>query len=337
MKNILVSQTAPNAYRTLSEAIPAIEDAPTEPVFVTVEPGIYREKVYIIKENLTIIGSDPETTIFCYDDGAKKQREDGSGEYGTFNTAVMLLAGKNITVENITVMNTAGPGQLAGQALAIYVAADKTSFQNCHFLGFQDTVFVGDLTNDSLKKLMLPPHVQNSPVTIQHKIIRNYFHNCIISGDVDFIFGPNTAYFDHCKIVSKKRESESCSFITAASTPIGQEFGLVFNHCHLVGEDEPSSVFLGRPWRDYAKTAFLNCRMDEHICPDGWHNWGKEKAEVVSCYVEYNNNGPGADAAGRAAFSKQLTNPKLDQYFSVQNVFQMPDEWIPPHCPAYLQ
>lgn len=343
MQNIFVSQNAPGAYRTLSEAILAVSDSRTEPAVITVAPGIYQEKIFIRKENLRIIGSGPENTVFCFGDGAKKPREDGSGEYGTFNTAVMLLAGKDITVENISVVNTAGPGCLAGQALAVYVASDRTSFLNCHFEGYQDTVFVGDLNDDSMKRLILPEHIRRSSVPAQHPVIRNYFLNCVISGDVDFIFGPNTAYFDRCKIVSRKRKSENRSFITAASTPAEQEFGLVFRRCHLTGDetngqkasadcsDVKESVYLGRPWRDYAKTAFLRCQMEAHICPAGWHNWDRVKAEVTSSYVEYQNEGPGADPAKRASFSKQLNNPALDEYYSVQNVFRTPDEWIPPH------
>ncbi len=115
MKRIHVSKTDPTAFSSLQEAVLSIPDNRTETVEIFVAPGIYEEKVFIRKENIKIIGEDPETTIFRYGDGAKKPREDGDGEYGTFNTAVILLAGKDIAVKNITIENTAGPGYRAGQ------------------------------------------------------------------------------------------------------------------------------------------------------------------------------------------------------------------------------
>lgn len=329
MQTILVSKTAAGAFRTLQDAVLSIDDNHQETIRIFVEPGIYEEKVFIRKENIEIVGENLETTIFRYGDGARKPRPDGTGEYGTFNTAVIMMAGKDICMKNITVESTAGPGYLAGQALALYVAADRCSFYNCRFLGWQDTIFAGDSISCQMKKLMLPDFWQNSKVSTDYSLMRNYFKDCFISGDVDFIFGPNTVFFDHCEIFSRKRQSEDKAFITAASTPAGQEFGLVFSGCHLTSDDRPESTYLGRPWRDFAKTAFIRCNMGSHICPEGWQNWGKAKAEAVCSYLEFDNNGPGASTEKRVPFSKQLTNPDLAEYFSAENVLRGEDNWTP--------
>ncbi|MBO5337575.1 MAG: pectin methylesterase [Lachnospiraceae bacterium] len=325
MQTILVSQTNPEAFSSLQEAILSIDDSHQEKIRIFIEPGIYEEKVFIRKENIEIVGSGREKTIFRYGDGARKPRPDGEGEYGTFNTAVIMFAGKDITVKDLTIESTAGPGDVAGQALAIYVSADRCSFHHCNFLGWQDTVFVG-LTGS---KPMLPDFFTESSVNIHHKAARSYFYDCFISGDVDFIFGPNVAFFEKCEIFSRKRQSEANSYITAANTPIDQEFGLVFSDCKLTGDAAQESVYLGRPWRDFAKTAFLNCHMGAHIIPEGWGNWGKIKAEAVCSYIEHNNNGPGANTEKRVPFSKQITNPALSEYFSKENVLMGEDEWNP--------
>lgn len=325
MQTILVSQTNPEAFSSLQEAILSIDDSHQEKIRILIEPGIYEEKVFIRKENIEIVGSGREKTIFRYGDGARKPRPDGEGEYGTFNTAVIMFAGRDITVKDLTIESTAGPGDVAGQALAIYVSADRCSFHHCNFLGWQDTVFVG-LTGS---KPMLPDFFTESSVNIIHKAARSYFYDCFISGDVDFIFGPNVAFFEKCEIFSRKRQSEANSYITAANTPIDQEFGLVFSDCKLTGDAAQESVYLGRPWRDFAKTAFLNCHMGAHIIPEGWGNWGKIKAEAVCSYIEHNNNGPGANTEKRVPFSKQITNPALSEYFSKENVLMGEDEWNP--------
>lgn len=325
---IIVSKDIIGSFHSIQEAILSIDDQHEDTITILIKPGVYTEKIWIRKENIRIIGEDANTTIVRYGDGAKKPRPDGS-EYGTFNSATIFFAGSDITVENITIENTAGVGHIAGQALAAYVASDKTTFRNCRFIGYQDTIFTGDSQSCSMKKLMLPDFFLNSSVNIDYPVIRNYFDSCYISGDVDFIFGPNIAYFNRCEIFSRKLESESNSFITAASTPAAQEYGYVFNQCHLTSNDRPDSVYLGRPWRDYAKTAFIQCCMEEHIKPIGWHNWGKANAEATTSYVEYGNTGAGANPEQRTPFSKQLTNPEILEYYSIERVLAGMDNWRP--------
>lgn len=329
MKTILVSKTPPGDFKTIQEAVNSVPDNSSETYRIHIKPGVYKEKIFIRKNNLEIYGEDPSETIIEYGDGARKLRDDGKTEYGTFNSAVVLFAGSNITVKNITIENTAGPGNIAGQALAAYVAADRCSFYNCRFLGYQDTIFAGECTDSAMKNLMLPDFFTSSKVNIEHQIIRNYFKDCYVAGDVDFIFGPNCCYFEGCEIYSRKRESEACSYITAASTPASQEYGLVFHNCKLTSDDQKGSVYLGRPWRNYAKTAFISCNMAQHIHPHGWHNWGRTSAEALCGYVEYGCYGDGASTLERALFSKQLTNPEVEEYFSISRVFASPDEWIP--------
>ena len=97
------------------------------------------------------------------------------------------------------------------------------------------------------------------------------------------------------------------SYVTAASTPADVEYGYVFNKCKLTADEGVDKVFLGRPWRPYAYTLFMNCELGAHIVPVGWHNWGKASNEQTARYAEYNNNGPGAASDKRAFWSKQLT------------------------------
>ncbi len=335
---ILVAKDGSGAFTSLQEAIYQIPDDRDYPVTIYMKPGIYHEKIFIRKENINLIGEASSETIIRYGDGAKTLRADGS-EYGTFNSATVMFAGKDIYAENITFENCAGNGKVAGQALSVYVASDRTVFKDCRFLGSQDTIFTGDLNPGTMKRLMLPEAFINSSVPIYYTNRRNYFDSCYICGDVDFIFGPNTAYFSNCEIFSKKLESECGSFITAASTPMSQEYGFVFYKCKLTSDDKEGSVYLGRPWRDYAKTAFLCCELGSHIKPEGWHNWGKANAEITSCYIEYGNYGPGAytqndtDAnhknAKRVPFSKQIDNPDVLDYYSLSRVLGGEDNWQP--------
>ena len=325
---IIVSKQKEGAFTSLQEAINSIDDAHTKEVTIFIESGIYEEKVFIRKNNIRIIGEDKDATVFRFGDGARKPREDG-GEYGTFNTATILFAGSDIHVENLTIENSAGEGHIAGQALATYIASDRTSFYNCKFLGNQDTIFTGDMLPAPYKKLLLPEFFMNSNIPIDHPVLRNYFKDCFICGNVDFIFGPSCAYFDNCVIYSKRAELGEGSYITAASTPNTQEYGYVFYHCRLTGNCRENTTYLGRPWRDYAKTSFISCTMEAHIKAEGWHNWGKANAEVTTAYIEYGNKGDGSNISKRAPFSKQLDNKDLLDYYSVEKVLAGDDNWNP--------
>lgn len=325
---ITVSKLGDGDFKTIEEAILSIPDDHPDTITLNIKPGIYNEKLFIRKSNIKIIGEDPFTTIIRYNDGAKKLRADGS-EYRTSNTFTVLFAGTDIHIENITIENYAGFGENVGQAVAAYIASDRTAFYNCRFLAYQDTIFVGEINESQLEKLMLPDYFKDSTIPIMFPLVRNYFESCYIRGDVDFIFGSNTCFFNRCDIDSCELRSEDTAYITAANTPISQEYGLVFYECNLIGDAKENSVYLGRPWRNYAKTAFIRCNMDAHIKEEGWHNWDKPNAEVTCSYVEYANTGVGSNTKKRASFSKQLTNPGLSEYFNPSNVLCGSDNWRP--------
>jgi pectinesterase len=172
-------------------------------------------------------------------------------------------------------------------------------FRNCRFIGNQDTLFTGG---------------DNS---------RQYFENCYIEGTTDFIFGPATVVFDNCTI-----KSLTDSYITAASTPQHSTYGYVFLHCKLIADPATTKVYLGRPWRSYAATAFVDCELGPHILPVGWHNWNKPEAEKTARYAEYNSFGPGANPQMRAAWSHQLTDEEAKE-FTVKNILGGRDGWNP--------
>jgi pectinesterase len=186
-----------------------------------------------------------------------------------------------------------------GQAVALHVEGDRCVFRNCKLVGNQDTLFASG---------------ENS---------RQYFFGCYIEGTTDFIFGAATAVFEKCTIVSKVD-----SYITAASTLPTHEFGFVFLNCRLLSDSVGRRVYLGRPWRLYAYTVFVNCEMGDHIRPEGWHNWSKPEAEKTARYFEYNSTGPGANPRARVSWSHQLSKEEAS-ILTVKNVLKGFDNWNP--------
>jgi len=302
---LIVSKEGTGDYRMVNDALNALS---TGGGTIIIKEGVYKEKISVEKPNVTLQGEGQVALTF--DDCAKKKFSNGD-EYGTFNSASFYVSGCNFSAYNITFENASGSGSVAGQALALYTNGDKQKFYQCRFLSFQDTVFTapkpptridGSIADDA-QRLTHPPEAY-----------RIYFEDCYIEGDVDFIFGGASVYFYRCEIFSKYRESDPCGYITAANTAGDQAFGFVFNECTLTSDCPPNSVYLGRPWRNDAHTAFINCSMGAHIKPEGWHNWNKPDAEKTVRYEEYGSTGPGGEMRGRVSWSKRLTAEEAERY-----------------------
>lgn len=282
--DFIVSKTEEGAFVTVQEAINAVPDFRKKVTTVFIRNGIYKEKLVLpaSKTNVRFVGENRDNTILTYDDYASKKNRFGE-EMGTTGSTSFFVFGDGFTAENITFENSAGP---VGQAVAVRIDGDRVTFLNCRFLGFQDTLY---------------PHGEKS---------RQYYKNCYIEGTVDFIFGWSTALFEECEIYCKK----GGGYVTAASTLEETKFGFVFRNCRITGDAEAETYYLGRPWRPYAKTVFIDCYLDKQIKPEGWHNWNKKDAESTAFYAEYNSRGPGADTKKRVAWSRRLTDEEAARY-----------------------
>ena len=262
---------------------------------ILVKPGRYRELVYAQREKrfISLVGESAENTVITYDLRASQPGSDGK-PIGTFRTPTVQIDADDFTVENLTLENSAGR---VGQALALRVDGDRAIFRHCRFLGFQDTI----LLNRG----------------------RQFFDQCYIAGATDFIFGGATAYFDSCEI-----HCVADGYLTAASTPDAQPFGFVFSRCKITGERPEIRTYLGRPWRPFASTIFLNTEMSANIRPVGWNNWNKPDAEKTSRYSEFGSTGPGANADARVKWAKPLAETEAGA-LTISKVLGGGDGWDP--------
>ncbi len=284
---LIVAQDGTGDYTTIQEAIYAIRDYTPVPITVYIKNGIYKEKLIIPtwKCDITLIGENADSTIITYNDYAGKDIiyfGDSIAKMGTFRTHTMLVAGHRITLENLTIENTAGR---VGQAVALHTEGDQIVVRNCRLKGNQDTLFTGDEKS------------------------RVYFEDCYIDGTTDFIFGPAICWFENCQIHSKQN-----SYVTAASTAQDNTFGYVFHNCQLTAADGVNKVYLGRPWRAYAAVVFIDCELGSHIRSKGWENWRNPENEKTARYAEYHNYGAGAATDKRVDWCRQLSKKEARKY-----------------------
>lgn len=274
------------AFLSVTEALNSIPENNSEPVTILIAPGVYYEKITVNKPFVTLEGSGKSSadTVLTFDDYANFIMEDGM-KRGTFRSYSVLIDSHDVTLRNLTVENASGDSKTHGQAIALYADGDRLLIDSCRLLGHQDTLFTGPLPPKEVQKNGFIGPKQFAPRING----RQYYRDCYICGDVDFIFGSATAYFENCTIESLRRslaEYEIQGYVTAASTPEGQEYGYVFSKCSLVSGDCPAgSVYLGRPWRDHAKTVFLDCAFGSHIHAGLFHDWNKQKARETVTYA----------------------------------------------------
>jgi pectinesterase len=285
----VVANDGSGDFRHIQDAIFAVRDLSQQKVTIFIKNGTYQEKVVIPswKTNISLIGESKDSTIIQFNDfaGKKLNSRDGimiSDSVRTYTSFTVLVQGNDCSIENITIRNSAGR---VGQAVALHVEGDRFVAKNCLLLGNQDTLYVA---------------TENS---------RQYYKNCFIEGTTDFIFGEATVIFNNCTI-----KSLSNSYITAAATRPTQKFGFVFFDCALISDSSVKKVFLGRPWRPFAKTVFIRTNMGSHILKEGWDNWRNKENEKTVFYGEYKNYGLGSLISGRVKWEKFLSKRDMRSY-----------------------
>ncbi|WP_114822184.1 pectinesterase family protein [Chryseobacterium sp. KLBC 52] len=295
---VTVAQDGSGDFTTIQKAINSVRELGPAEALIKIKAGIYYEKVIIpsSKHKITLEGENRNNTVITNNDFSGKT-DAFHEKMTTFNSYTLLVMGDDSKISNLTIQNSSCN---EGQAVSLHVEGDRFVIKESDILGCQDTLY--SASNHS----------------------RQYFENCYIEGTTDFIFGQATAVFKNCTI-----KSLTDSYITAAATEMDRKYGFVFFDCKLTAKDEVSKVYLGRPWRPYAKTVFINTEMGKHILPEGWNPWKGDKMfpdkEKTAYYAEYGSKGEGGNPSKRVSWSHQLTAKDLKNY-TLEKIF---DNWNP--------
>lgn len=297
----------------------AASSAPEGAVLLRLHPGVYVEKVYIRRSGVTVegTGASPDDVRIEWGDYAYEIMPDGI-KRGTFRSYTFFIKGDENCLKDLTIENTSYPREKAGQAIALFAEGNFTG-EKLILKSYQDTLFTGPLPYKEKE-----PGGFRGPTEFDERIpCVQYYKGCSIRGDIDFIFGSATCFFEGCDIISRNGyeaseeeapDSTVYGYCTAASTYEGAEYGYVFEKCRFLNDGCPKeSIYIGRPWREHARTVLINCYLDEHIRKEGFDDWGKKEAHESILYAEYGSEGPGASEK-RASFVKLLTPDEAASY-----------------------
>lgn len=290
MLTVTVAQDGSGDFASIAEAVLAVPYE--EEALVQVGPGIYREKLVCEKRCITLRGAGADKTKLVWGDGGKLPHKDGRPTH-TFRSYTAFFSGERLRVEDLTIENDAGPGAKAGQAVAAYVDSAHAVFEKVRLLGNQDTLFCAPLPEKEREKdgFLGPRGLAPRRASAQ------YYHDCEIAGDIDFIFGGADALFEQC-VLRTVNNSLPHSWVTAPSGS-AEGLGFVFWDCDFVSDSCPQgTVYLGRPWRPTGKTAVLASRLGAHIAPEGFAGWNDRTDSDLAQFAEAGNTGAGACPRG---------------------------------------
>ncbi|OEL29150.1 putative pectinesterase/pectinesterase inhibitor 45 [Dichanthelium oligosanthes] len=271
--NAVVAQDGSGGFKTISEAINAAPKSYQGRYVIYVKAGTYKEYVTIPKDmtNVFMYGDGPTRTVVTGD-------KSNTGGFATIATRTFSSEGNGFICKNMGFVNTAGPE--GHQAVAMHVQGDMSVFFNCRFEGYQDTLYV---------------HAN-----------RQFFRNCEVLGTVDFIFGNSAALFQNCLMTVRKPGESQSNMVTAQGrTDPNMPTGIVLQSCRIVPEQALFPVrlqvasYLGRPWKEYARTVVMESTIGDLIKPEGWAEWMGDIGLKTLYYAEYSNTGPGAGTSKR--------------------------------------
>jgi polygalacturonase len=288
-------------------------DAASSGAAILLAPGVYREKVVIRTAGLTMrgTGAQASNTVIVLDQSA--------GSTGsTFRSATVEIRAPDFHASNLTFANdfnrTREQTAQGSQALALLTNGDRGVFRNVRLLGNQDTLYAASANCNPDGNPCIPA--------------RQYFADCYIEGNVDFIFGDGKAVFDRCEIHST---AHTGGYITAQGKHYADEdSGFVFRDCRLTADPGVSDVWLGRPWREWASVVFLNSTMAAHIAPQGWREWRPGDTTYLNTvyYAEFDSRGPGGNTQKRDPHT-HILSPAESAAFLPSRFLAGHDRWNP--------
>ncbi|UKZ84275.1 uncharacterized protein TrAFT101_000189 [Trichoderma asperellum] len=273
-------------YKSLQAAIDSISKTSMATTTIFIQPGTYTGQTNITsgyKGRIIIQGYTQNEQSYLDNEVILTNNLSSTLAGGNVQSSTLRIQSPNVAVYNLRVENTAGAGS---PAHALTVSASHVGFYGCAFKGYQDTVY-GQYTDTLMK-------------------------SSYVEGATDFIYGGRncTFWLENCDIAFNR---DTGGYITASGRESDDDAWYVINGSQVFAKPgisvKAGSVYLGRPWRAYARVVYQNTNLSNIISPQGWNPWDKSDDLSHIYYAEYLNAGSGANISQRVPWSHQLSSP----------------------------
>ncbi|KAG5130698.1 hypothetical protein JHK84_037095 [Glycine max] len=296
--DIVVAKDGSGKFKTITAALKHVPEKSDKRTVIYVKKGVYCENVRVEKTkwNVMIIGDGMNATMVS----GSLNFVDGTP---TFSTATFAVFGKNFIARDMGFRNTAGPQK--HQAVALMTSADQAVYYRCQIDAFQDSLYA---------------HSN-----------RQFYRECNIYGTVDFIFGNSAVVLQNCNIFPRVPMQGQQNTITAqGKTDPNMNTGISIQSCNIAPFGDLSSVktYLGRPWKNYSTTVFMQSTLGSFIHPNGWLPWVGDSAPDTIFYAEFQNVGPGSSTKNRVKWKGLKTITKKQASMFTVKAFLSGEKWI---------
>ena len=193
---ITVSQDDSGDFKTITAAIQSLPFLNYRRTVIFIKNGVYKEKIRIDQDYITLRGESRENTILQY----SQLRTDWIANKDSIGAAVININGDDFILENITVENT--QPEIGPHAFTIYGTGTRTILLNCNIISKGgDTVSLWDYNTGM------------------------YYHaNCYFEGAVDFVCPRGWCFIRDSKFYEVKK---TASIWHAGGDNINQKFVIV--------------------------------------------------------------------------------------------------------------
>lgn len=250
---------------------------------IRLKSGVYRQKVCLSK-SLRVVGEDRDKTIITFDDYAKKIHADGK-EYNTFRTYTFCVCADGVVLENLTVENSNTHPEEVGQCVALSVHGDAFYAKNVVLRSTQDTLFLSPFPDDLVVRY--DGFIPKRQLYKEGKSV-HLFEDCEIYGTVDYVFGCAEGRFYNCKFVNVY-DKRGTGFVAAPAHCLSEENGFCFVSCEFLSDGAgESTVYLARPWRDFGKCTFIDCKLGKHVKSELFDKWNDTYRDKTARFEYFN-------------------------------------------------
>ncbi|RKK08213.1 hypothetical protein BFJ68_g16901 [Fusarium oxysporum] len=277
-------------YDTIQSAIDALPLSTKVTPTVFLYPGTYKEQIILSRPGTTFFIGYSESpgdytknqVTITYDKGIDTQADASNSDSATF-----YATGNYFQAVNINFANTFGTAANYA-SLGFAVKTSKyASLYGCQVYGNQDALLI----NGNL-----------------------FAYNTYAEGNIDMIWGSGAGYFLNSTIAPNKDNIALTANKKGTNTGTA---GFVFDQCTVtpVNGASFSTIYLGRPWDQYARVAYIQSDLDSSIAAVGWTGWTKLDPRTDNVILgEYDNFGAGSSTSNRASFAKQLSDQDVAQF-----------------------
>lgn len=249
---IVVAQDGSGNFKSIQEAINSVPaaDSKTQRV-ILIKKGVYNEKIFIDKNFITLRGENAENTIVTIAQAREEWRCSNKDDYGT---ATINLQGSDITLENLSFINSYGKDNTADKE--IICPNEANSKKTIKPGGHQMALRSFKTTHLVVKNCIFRAYGGDtvSPWNTWGGMF--YFKNCIMEGGVDFYCPRGWSLAENCLFICHNNNAgiwHDGSDVQSSKT--------VLLNCSFTGDD---GFKLGRFHKD-AQFYLLNCSFPKNM------------------------------------------------------------------------